>query len=128
MGPWLIFPHRHRLFLLMLIPPHSLLAARHRPDDQERFFALGHGFGQGIVRRLMGQIPLTGKKPNEWPTPMGEVVPDRPAQHGIPRFQAVQHPAHRHRAGHIQPHFPIKTRQGSQMRWKDETNHRFPLC
>ena len=45
----------------------------------------------------MGEIFLAGKEPQERPALLGVVLADRSAQHGIARFERVEHRALRDR-------------------------------
>jgi len=77
------------------------LSARNCANNQERLFAGDDGFGQGRIRRLMGQIFLTGEEAQESATLLGDVIADRPLQHGIRSLDRVENGSLRHRTFHL---------------------------
>src|SRR5438093_9630700 len=67
------------------------LAAGDRPDDEKGLRPRSDRFGKRGIRRVVGQVPLARKESQERPSPLGNVVSNRPAQHGIAGLERVQH-------------------------------------
>jgi hypothetical protein len=97
--------------------PALSLAPGNSSEDQQRFRPRGDGVGEWSVRRLMGEIFLAGEKSQKWPALFRAVVADGAAQHGIARFERVQHRALGYLALDLELDLAANLRQGSQM-WR----------
>lgn len=100
-----------------------LLTACDGSQDNKRLFAGGHGVRQGLVRRLVRQIILTGEEPHEGPTLLRDVVADRAAKHWIPGFQSIQHGTLSYRAVDLDLNFAVDVSEGSKMGRKNDSDH-----
>ena len=99
------------------------LAAGYGPNDQKRLSPGRDRFGQWGVRRLMGQILLAGEEPQERPALLGDLVADRPAQHGIAGLERVEDRALRHLTFDVELHLAADARQHPQMIRKHHSDH-----
>src|SRR5438309_9908312 len=104
--------------------PPSRSAARNGADDEKRLRPRRDRIGEGGVGRLVGQVPLAGKESQERPSLLGDVVPDRAAQHGIAGLERVEHRAPRDLAGDVERHLAFYVRQRPQVRGQHHTDHR----
>src|SRR5579863_2776795 len=93
----------------------AALAAGDGSNNQKRLGAFGHRLGQRGVRRLMGQVLLAGEEAQERPALEGDVIADRPPQHGIAGLEGVEHRALRDRALDLERHLARDLRQGAQV-------------
>src|SRR6266849_1591166 len=98
-------------------------AAGDGSDDEKGLGPGRHRVGQRRVQGLVGQIPLAGEEPQERPALLGDVVPDRPAQHGIARLERVEHRRPCDRAGNFEQHVVFDVRQRPQMRRECDPDH-----
>src|SRR5438067_1731175 len=80
--------------------------------------------GERGIRRLVRQVPLAGEEPQEGPPPLGDVVADRAAQHGIAGLERVQHRAPRDPARDVELHLALHLRQRPQVRRQYHADHR----
>jgi hypothetical protein len=69
------------------------------------------------------KIFLAREKSQKRPALLRDLIPNRPAQHGIAGFQRVQHRALRDRTLNFKLHFAANMRQRSQMLWKYDSDH-----
>src|SRR5690348_17441460 len=99
------------------------LAAGHRPDDQVGLRAGGDLLGQGVVRRLVGQVLLAGEEPDERPPGPAVVPADRPAQHRVAGLQGVEHRALGDLALDLEFHLAVHPRERPQVRGKHHADH-----
>src|SRR5205807_2784024 len=99
-------------------------AARDRPDDEKRLDSRRDRVGQRSVRWLVGQVPLAGKESQERPSLLGAMVPDGPAQHGIPGLERVEYRRPRDLAGDLELHLPFDVRQRPEVRREHHADHR----
>src|SRR6266550_1063453 len=104
----------------------SRLPSGNRPDHEEGLRPLNDRVGQRSVRRLVRQVPLAGEEPQEGPPPLGDVVADRAAQHGIAGLERVQHRAPRDRPPRrdVERHLALHLRQCPQVRRQHHADHR----
>ncbi len=102
----------------------TILPAGDGGNDEERLGALGDGFRQQGIGRLVGEIFFAGKESDEGPALLGRVIADCPAQHWVLGFEGVQHRALRHGACHFEFHFSVNFGQGPQMLRKHDTDHK----
>src|SRR5438876_3100603 len=101
----------------------SGLPTRDRPDHEKRLRPRCDRLGQGSVRRVVRQVPLAREEPQERPAPLGDVVADRAAQHGITRLERVQHRGAGDPAGYVERHLAFHLRQGAQVRREHHADH-----
>src|SRR2546429_8035453 len=94
-----------------------------RPDHEKWFRSRYDGVGQRSVRRLVRQVPLARKEPQNRPPPLGDVVADRAAQHGIARLERVQYGAPSDAARHVDLHFAFDLRQRPEVRREHHADH-----
>ncbi|MGB2606483.1 MAG: hypothetical protein WBC78_22965, partial [Candidatus Sulfotelmatobacter sp.] len=85
------------------------------PYDEERLLARSHGFRQGRIWRFVRQILLAGEETEEWPALLGNVIPYRPAQHGIGRLDRVENGALCNCSFDLDRQLGTDVCQGSQM-------------
>ena len=71
----------------------------------------------------MGHVLLAGKESYKRPALLGNVVADRPAQHGIPRLERVENRALRDRSIDFELNFALNVGQGSQMKREHNADH-----
>ncbi len=101
----------------------SELAARHRADDQVRFFPGRDLLGQRDIRPLVRQVLLAGEEPDERPPLPGALVTDGAAQHRVPGLQRVEHRALGDPAGDPQFDLAVDAGQGPQVRRQRHPDH-----
>src|SRR6266581_200189 len=99
------------------------LAAGDGPYDKKGLRPRRDRIGERGVRRLMGQILPAGKKPQEPPSLLCDVVADRPAQHRIAGLERVQHRALRGRAFDVEEHLGVDMRQRPQLEREHDSDH-----
>ena len=99
------------------------LPARHRPDDEKRFGAGGHGGRQGRVERLVGQIFLAGKKPDQRPPLQRDVIADGAAEDRITRFERIEDRARGRVAPDVDRHFGADAGERAQVHRKHDSDH-----
>src|SRR6476620_7714444 len=104
------------------------LSARHGAHDQKRLGSSRNRLWQRCVRQFVGEILFAGEEPDERATRMRDVVADRSAQHRIAGFERVKYLTLRDGALDVEPHLTVNTRKRSQMRWKDNPDHRLLLA
>src|SRR6266853_4235340 len=101
------------------------LPARDGPQDEEGLRPLDRGGGQRRVRRLVGQISLAGKEPQERAALERDMIANRAAQHRVPGLERVEDGRARDRAGaDVELHLVANVRQGAQVRREDDADHR----
>ncbi len=98
-------------------------SARHRSDNKQRFAALGDRVGQGLVRRIVGEVLAAGEKPEECPAPARGVVADGPAQHGVTGLEGVEHRTDRHGTLDLNLHLAVHAGEGPQVRRNHDADH-----
>jgi hypothetical protein len=91
------------------------LSPRDCPNDKERLFARYDGIWEGCVWRLVRQIFLAGEEAQKGPTLLRDVIPDRALQHGVCRFDRIEHRALCDRTFHLNFDFVPDVRQGTEM-------------
>src|SRR5437763_3549078 len=101
----------------------SPLAPGNRPDHEERLRPRCDRLRERGIGRVVGQVPLAGKEPQERPSPLGDVVTDRAAQHGIAGLERVQHRTPSDPARDVELHFAFDLRQRPQVRGKHHADH-----
>src|SRR6266705_599339 len=94
-----------------------------RPDDEKRLRPRRDRVGERGIRRLVRQVPLARKEPQKRPAPLGDVIADRAAQHGIAGLERVQHRAPRDPARNVELHLAFDLRQRPQVRGEHHANH-----
>src|SRR5437899_12059840 len=100
------------------------LAAGNGPYDDKGLLSGRDRIGQRGVRRLMGQILLTGEEAQERPALLRDVVADGAAQHGIAGLERVEDRALRDLALDLEHQLAADVRQVSQM-WREyDSDHR----
>ncbi len=99
------------------------LSPRQRPDDQKRLCSGGDRVGEQSIRRIVGQVLLTGKEAEEGSAVERNVVADGAAKHGIAGFQGVEDGLHGDRAVHFELDLPADAGKGAEMIWKDDSDH-----
>src|ERR1051325_335658 len=99
------------------------LPTRDRSDHEKRLRPRRHGIGKRGVRRGVRQVSLAREEPQERPAPLGDVVADRAAQHGIPRLERVQHRAPGDPAGDVEGHLAFHLRPRAQVRREHHADH-----
>src|SRR5262245_18482448 len=97
--------------------------ARDGTHDKQRLRTARNGFRQLKLVRFERQIFLASEEPDERPPLQGDMVANRAPQHGIPRFEGVEHRYHRRRAVHFELHFAVHARQRAQMKRKLHPDH-----
>ncbi|HEY0933943.1 MAG TPA: TetR/AcrR family transcriptional regulator, partial [Trebonia sp.] len=92
---------------LAVPPAGALLSAGHGADNEVGLGPGGHGCGQRVVGRVVGQVPFAGEEPDEGTPGAAVVTADGPAQHRIAGLQGVQHrPLGRH-PGAVEVHLAV---------------------
>ena len=71
----------------------------------------------------MREILLAGKEAQECPSLQGDVVADRPAQHGISCLERIEHGPLSHRWRDLKLYFTAHMRQRTEMVGKIDSNH-----
>jgi hypothetical protein len=71
----------------------------------------------------MGQIFLAGEEAQKSPSLLRRVVADGSSQHRIASLERVEHCTLRDWAGHVEFYIAVNTRQRSEMRRKDDSDH-----
>src|SRR2546429_5467740 len=94
-------------------------------DHEKRFSPRSHGFREGGIGRIVGQVPLACKEPQERPALLGDVVADRAPQHGIARLERIQYRGTRDRPplGDVERHLAFDLRQRAQVRRQHHADH-----
>src|SRR6266567_6916313 len=101
----------------------GLSPTRDRPDHEKRLRPRCDRLRERGVRRVVRQVPLACEEPQERPAPLGDVVADRAAQHGITRLERVQHRVPGDPAGYVERHLAFHLRQGAQVRREHHADH-----
>src|SRR5262245_24518310 len=99
------------------------LSAGYRSHYQKRFFACRNRFGQRLVLRLMGPVFFAGKEPDKRATLLCHVIAYRSPQHRRVSLEGVEDRIQRNLTFNLNLHLAVDSRQGSQMRWKLDSNH-----
>src|SRR5256884_3009710 len=94
-----------------------------RADHEKRLRSRRDRVGERGIRRLVRQVPLAGEEAQEGPSPLGDVVADRAAQHGITGLERVQHRAPSDPSRDVELHFAFDLRQRPQVRGKHHADH-----
>jgi hypothetical protein len=81
------------------------------PYYQKGFGRRRHRRGQRGIGKLIGQVLLAGEEAQEWPALLRDLIADRPAKHGIPGFESVEHRALRGLSFDFEIHLALDTRQ-----------------
>src|SRR2546429_6213784 len=92
-------------------------------DHEKRFSPRSHGFREGGIGRVVGQVSLACKEAQDRPALPGDVVADRAPQHGIACFERVQHRAAGDPARHLERHLALDLRQRAQVRRQYHADH-----
>ena len=71
----------------------------------------------------MRQVFLAGKEAQEGTTLLRDMVPNRPQQHRISRFQRIQHGSLRDWLQNLQTYFAADVRQRAQVRRQHNPDH-----
>jgi len=71
----------------------------------------------------MRQVLLAGKETQEGSTLTARVIADRPLQHGIAGFEAIEHGAEGYRSWDFERDLETYMRQRAQMRREYDSNH-----
>src|SRR2546426_11110089 len=100
------------------------LAAGDRPHHEKGLRSRRDRVGERGIRRLVGQVPLARKESQEWPSLLGDVVADRPSQHGIAGLERVQHRAPSDPARDLELHLAFDLRERPQVRGQHHADHR----
>src|SRR5947199_8178765 len=95
-----------------------------RADHEKRLRSRRDRVGERGIRWLVRQVPLAGEEAQEGPPPLGDVVADRAAQHGIAGLERVQSRAPRDPARHVELHLALHLRQRPQVRRQHHADHR----
>src|SRR5207245_234559 len=95
-----------------------------RTDDEKGVRPRSDRFGKRGIRRVVGQVPLARKESQERPSPLGNVVSNRPAQHGIAGLERVQHRAPSDPARDLELHLAFDLRERPQVRGEHHADHR----
>ncbi len=103
------------------------LSARNRANHQKRLFPGHNLIRQRIVRRVMGQVLLASKESQERPPLFGDVIADRPTQHGITLFERIQHRPSGHRRGHFKRDLAADVSQIAKVVRKNDADHGYEL-
>jgi len=98
-------------------------ASRNCSDDKKRFRPRHNRMRQRCICRLMRQIFLAREEAQKRPALLRDLVPNRPAQHGIAGLQRIKHRPLRDRRHNFKLHFAANMRQRSQMLWQYDSNH-----
>src|SRR5215469_1146290 len=101
----------------------ELHSARDRSNHQKWVFARSHRLRQRRIWRFMRQVFLAGKKAQERTTLLRDMVSNRSQQHGITRFQRIQHRSLRDWICDLQHHLAAHVRQRAQMLWQHNPDH-----
>src|SRR5436309_3886728 len=94
-----------------------------RPDHEKRLRPRRDRLGERGIGRVVGQVPLAREEAQERPSPVGDVVADRPAQHGIACLERVQHRGASDLARDIELHLAFDLRQRPQVRREHHADH-----
>src|SRR5215831_6881296 len=100
-----------------------VLAAGDGADDQKGFFAGGNLLRQRGIGWLKGDVLLASEETQERPALFGDVVSDRPLQHGIGDFERVKDGALRYLTLDLELQLAARARQRSQVRREDHSDH-----
>ncbi len=99
------------------------LAAGDGADDEEWLGAGGYfGWKQG-VRRFVRKIFRAGEEAEERAPLQRVVISDCAAQHGIARFEFIEHRAQRWWNGEFESDLAVHMSQRAEMRGEYDTNH-----
>jgi len=101
----------------------NMLAAGDSSHYEKRLRPRGNRVRQRRVGRLVGQIFLAGEEAQERSALLGDVVANRPTQHGISGFKCIEDRAQRGPALDFELHFAANVRQRPQMLRKHDPNH-----
>src|SRR2546425_998928 len=106
------------MYLTTRVSVPASLAAGDRPDDEKGLRPRRDRVGERGIGRLVGQVPLAREKSQERPPLLGDVIADRPAQHGIVGLEGVEHraPSDRPLPGDVERHLAFDLRQRPQVR------------
>ena len=99
------------------------LATSHCADDEVRLATVDDSVGQHGVRRLMRQILLAGKEPDECAALLRRVVTNRAAQHRVLRLERIKHAALGYLAVDIEVHLAADASKVAQMRRQYDPDH-----
>lgn len=97
--------------------------AGHGPDDPQRLRAIGDRFGQRRIRRLERQVLSASEEANHRAAAQCCVVPDRPPQDRVARFERVEHGAERGRVDRLELNFPSRPGEIPEVVRERDTNH-----
>src|SRR2546426_3642906 len=113
------------MYLTTRVSVPASLAAGDRPDDEKGLRPRRDRVGERGIGRLVGQVPLAREKSQERPPLLGDVIADRPAQHGIAGLEGVEHraPSDRPLPGDVERHLAFDLRQRPQVRREHNPNH-----
>src|SRR5438309_1269253 len=94
-------------------------------DHEKRLRSRRDRLWEWGIGRLVGQVPLACKEPQERPALLGDVIADRAPQHGIPRLERIQYGGARDRPplGDVERHLAFDLRQRAQVRRQHHADH-----
>ena len=99
------------------------LSSGDRADHDEWFFSGNDGFGQGSVRRVVGEVFFAGKKAQKRPSLQSYMITNRAPQHWVLRFESIEHRSLRDRSGNIESYLAPDVGEIAKMRWQNDANH-----
>jgi len=94
-----------------------------RSYDQQRFLPRRDRLGQRSIRRFMRQIFLAGEESQKRPPHLCDLIPNRPAQHGITGLQRVEHRRQSDRSYDFEMHFAPCVCQRAKMLREYDPDH-----
>src|SRR5436853_6299320 len=94
-------------------------------DHEKRLRPRCDGLREGSIGRIVRQVPLARKEPQERPALLGDVVADRAAQHGITRLECIQYrgAGDRPPLRDVERHLALHLRQRAQVRRQHYADH-----
>ena len=104
--------------------PPTPLAAGNCADHKEGLLTGGHGVGQGGIRRLEREVLLASEEAQEGTTLQGNVIANRPAQHGVSSLEGIENGSLRRRSIDLELDFVAHVGQGAKvLRKLDADSH-----
>lgn len=99
-----------------------MLSAGHCADDEIGFLAGKNFIGEQGVGGFVGQVRLAGEEADEGAALECAVIPDRPAEHGISRFDGVENGAMSDWSRNLECEFAINMGERAEMEWEADAD------
>src|SRR3989442_13432211 len=98
-------------------------AAGDGPDDEKRLCPRRDRVGKRGIWGVVGQVPLARKDSQERPSLRGDVVADRPSEHGIAGLERVEHCASSDPPQNVELHLAFDLGQRPQVWRQHHADH-----